>query len=78
MARRLLRLPTLTLFTSGPQCSLCEIAKADLAEVQAVEPFHLRLYDIRKQQDDPLEYERTAWRRLYQVRLRTSLAICPR
>ncbi|BGO98284.1 hypothetical protein NBRC10513v2_002676 [Rhodotorula toruloides] len=66
MAARLTRLPTLTLFTSGPTCSLCEIAKADLAQVQAVQPFHLRVYDIRKQQDDPLEYERTAWRRLYQ------------
>ncbi|BGP05110.1 hypothetical protein JCM10049v2_000914 [Rhodotorula toruloides] len=66
MAARWTRLPTLTLFTSGPTCSLCEVAKADLAQVQAVQPFHLRLYDIRKRQDDPLEYERTAWRRLYQ------------
>ncbi|BGP29182.1 hypothetical protein JCM10296v2_000920 [Rhodotorula toruloides] len=66
MAARLTRLPTVTLFTSGPTCSLCEVAKADLAQVQAVQPFHLRLYDIRKRPDDPLEYERTAWRRLYQ------------
>ncbi|BGP53308.1 hypothetical protein JCM8202_000078 [Rhodotorula sphaerocarpa] len=63
------RLPTLTLFTSGPQCSLCDIAKADLAAVQRNQPFQLRLYDIRRQPadpEDPEEYERTAWRRLYQ------------
>lgn len=69
MALRPRRLPTLTLFTSGPLCSLCDVAKADLAAVQKQHPFHLKLYDIRRKQgDDPQEYERTAWRRLYQVR----------
>lgn len=70
MALRPRRLPTLTLFTSGPLCSLCDVAKADLAAVQQQHPFNLKLYDIRRKQgDDPQEYERTAWRRLYQVRL---------
>lgn len=70
------RLPTLTLFTSGPLCSLCDVAKADLADVQKVQPFHLKLYDIRRklgEQEDREEYERTAWRRLYQVRPRQSI-----
>ncbi|GAA5952930.1 hypothetical protein JCM8115_002386 [Rhodotorula mucilaginosa] len=67
MALRPRRLPTLTLFTSGPLCSLCDVAKADLAAVQKQHPFHLKLYDIRRKQGDDLqEYERTAWRRLYQ------------
>ncbi|GAA5860250.1 hypothetical protein JCM3774_000357 [Rhodotorula dairenensis] len=67
MAVRPRRLPTLTLFTSGPLCSLCDVAKADLASVQRHTPFHLKLYDIRRKHgDDPEEYERTAWRRLYQ------------
>ncbi|BGP37027.1 hypothetical protein JCM10449v2_000931 [Rhodotorula kratochvilovae] len=66
--RPALRLPTLTLFTKeGGLCSLCEVAKTDLKAVAKVAPFHLRLYDIAKQgPDDDLEYERTAWRRLYQ------------
>ncbi|CEQ40245.1 SPOSA6832_01839 [Sporobolomyces salmonicolor] len=67
MPPRPLRLPKLTLFTSGPQCSLCEVAKRDLAEVQKTAPFHLDLYDIRRPAGpDPDEYDRTTWRRLYQ------------
>ncbi|TNY24241.1 hypothetical protein DMC30DRAFT_192733 [Rhodotorula diobovata] len=62
-----LRLPTLTLFTKEGSCSLCDVAKEDLKAVQRVAPFRLQLYDIAKQgPDDDLEYERTAWRRLYQ------------
>ena len=77
MALRPRRLPTLTLFTSGPLCSLCDVAKADLAAVQKQHPFHLKLYDIRRKQGDDLqEYERTAWRRLYQVRLFSLQRIC--
>ncbi|GAA5991532.1 hypothetical protein JCM10908_005748 [Rhodotorula pacifica] len=68
MALRPRRLPTLTLFTSGHLCSLCDVAKVDLAAVQKEQPFHLKLYDIRRKVgvEDPEEYERTAWRRLYQ------------
>lgn len=63
-----LRLPTLTLFTKEGSCSLCDVAKEDLKAIQRVAPFRLQLYDIAKQgPDDDLEYERTAWRRLYQV-----------
>lgn len=63
-----MRLPRLTLFTSGPQCSLCVIAKADLTLLQSIAPFHLTLFDIRKQSTDSLVLakERTTWRRLYQ------------
>lgn len=78
MALRPRRLPTLTLFTSGPLCSLCDVAKDDLASVQRQNPFHLKLYDIRRKHgDDPDEYERTAWRRLYQVRLPLPLPLAP-
>lgn len=62
-----LKLPHLTLFTSGPQCTLCTVAKADLAELQQRVPFHLDLYDIRRPAgEDPDYSDRTAWRRLYQ------------
>ncbi|KAK4698589.1 zinc finger CCHC domain-containing protein 8, partial [Phenoliferia sp. Uapishka_3] len=64
------RLPRLVLFTGGPSCSLCEVAKADLAAVQRLTPFHLSLYDIRRPPHyDPStveESDRTVWRRLYQ------------
>lgn len=69
------RLPRLVLFTGGPSCSLCEVAKADLAAVRATTPFHLSFYDIRRPPNpnyDPStieESDRTVWRRLYQVRL---------
>lgn len=76
MPPRPLRLPTLTLFGKTKNCSLCDVAKADLEDVRKVVPFYWNFYDIAKQgPDDDLEYERTAWRRLYQVRL-VSLA-CP-
>jgi hypothetical protein len=38
-----MRLPRLRLFTGGPECSLCEIAKADLATVKAKVPSNLPL-----------------------------------
>lgn len=63
-------LPHLTLFTSGPQCTLCTVAKADLAALQLTTPFHLDLYDIRRpaipETDPEAASDRTAWRRLYQ------------
>lgn len=86
MPPRLPRLPTFTLFT-GPNCSLCDVAKADLAELRKKVrscsfvhsksvlttellqvPFNLEYYNIKRVEDDPDEYNRTAWRRLYQVR----------
>ena len=62
-----MRIPRLTLFTSGPACSLCTVAKADLAALQKLQPFDLTIYDIRRSESasyDP--YEQTVWRRLYQ------------
>ena len=42
-----LKLPRLTLFTGGPECSLCEVAKQDLKQVQQIVrtllPSHLSL-----------------------------------
>ena len=62
-----MRLPKLTLFTSGPACSLCTVAKADLQLVQKIIPFELNIYDIRRLPgQDQYDYDRTAWRRLYQ------------
>ncbi|GAA5856410.1 hypothetical protein JCM8547_008731 [Rhodosporidiobolus lusitaniae] len=66
MPPRLPRVPTFTLFT-GPHCSLCDVAKADLAELRKKVPFNLNLYNIKRLAgEDPDEYNRTAWRRLYQ------------
>ncbi|GAA5830584.1 hypothetical protein JCM11251_002521 [Rhodosporidiobolus azoricus] len=60
------RLPSLTLFT-GNHCSLCGVAKDALEEVRQKAPFHLSYYNIsRPVGEDPDEYNRTAWRRLYQ------------
>ncbi|GAA5994774.1 hypothetical protein JCM5350_007990 [Sporobolomyces pararoseus] len=63
-----LKLPRLTLFTGGPECSLCEVAKQDLRKVQQIAPFELNYYNIRKipGEDPDLAYDRTTWRRLYQ------------
>ncbi|KAG6817781.1 hypothetical protein H0H87_003189 [Tephrocybe sp. NHM501043] len=45
-AARLGRLPRLTLF-SGPDCSLCDIAKAELARVRQHRPFQLDTVNIQ-------------------------------
>ncbi|GAA5924259.1 uncharacterized protein JCM15063_005584 [Sporobolomyces koalae] len=73
MSSRQLKLPRLTLFTGGPECSLCEVAKQDLHQVQRNEseqqaPFVLNYYNIRKLEgEDPdSAYDRQTWRRLYQ------------
>ncbi|TFK36352.1 hypothetical protein BDQ12DRAFT_736955 [Crucibulum laeve] len=46
MAARIIRLPRLTLF-SGPNCSLCDIAKAELAKVRQSRPFQLETINIQ-------------------------------
>ncbi|KAI0313121.1 hypothetical protein OF83DRAFT_1175968 [Amylostereum chailletii] len=51
------RLAQLTLY-SGPSCSLCDIAKAELAKVRLSRPFDLRVVNIQ----DPGQ-ER--WKRKY-------------
>ncbi|GAA5905402.1 hypothetical protein JCM6882_003150 [Rhodosporidiobolus microsporus] len=66
MPHRPVRLPHLTLFT-GKHCSLCDVAKGTLEEVRKKAPFKLSYYNIsRPDGEDPDEYNRTAWRRLYQ------------
>ncbi|KAG5718874.1 Glutaredoxin-like protein, partial [Termitomyces sp. T112] len=57
MAARLARLPRLTLF-SGPNCSLCDIAKAELAKVRQTRPFELETINIQ----DPGQEK---WKRKY-------------
>ncbi|WVW83763.1 hypothetical protein I302_105784 [Kwoniella bestiolae CBS 10118] len=42
-----IRLPRLTLFTGGKECSLCEVAKQDLAKLRRSTPFELDLWNIR-------------------------------
>ncbi|GAA5873540.1 hypothetical protein JCM16303_001158 [Sporobolomyces ruberrimus] len=68
ITRTKLRLPRLTLFTGGPECSLCEVAKQDLKRVQSRAPFELEYYNIRKvpNEDPDTAFDRTTWRRLYQ------------
>lgn len=45
MAARFPRIPRLVLF-SGPNCSLCDIAKAELAKVKALHDFELQVINI--------------------------------
>lgn len=49
MPARLPLLPRLRLFT-GPNCSLCEVAKSELRKVQATHPFTLDIVDIHSDQ----------------------------
>ena len=58
------RMPHLTLF-SGPHCSLCDDAKAVLAEARATVPFTLSVYDIRDDRAPDVAY----WRRRYQYEI---------
>ncbi|PPQ63263.1 hypothetical protein CVT24_006788 [Panaeolus cyanescens] len=57
MSFRGVRIPRLTLF-SGPNCSLCDIAKAELAKVRKLRPFELDTVNI---QDKGQE----SWKRKY-------------
>lgn len=40
------KLARLTLYTGGPECSLCEIAKQDLEVIRYTHPFDLETYNI--------------------------------
>ena len=53
------RLPLITLYTGGPECSLCEDAKQALYEISQLHPFELETINIRHP-------EHKKWRRLYQ------------
>ncbi|KAL7421744.1 hypothetical protein Q5752_003515 [Cryptotrichosporon argae] len=61
-----LPLPRLTLFTGGKECSLCEVAKADLAAVRRTHPFDITLWNIRAPPAGADKCEAKKWRRLYQ------------
>ncbi|WWC89463.1 uncharacterized protein L201_004387 [Kwoniella dendrophila CBS 6074] len=61
-----IRIPTLTLFTGGKECSLCEVAKQDLANLRRSTPFELNLWNIRDPPSGTDEKEVKKWRRLYQ------------
>ncbi|KAK9894791.1 glutaredoxin 2 [Cystobasidium minutum MCA 4210] len=65
-ATALLRaLPRLTLYTGGPECSLCEVAKEALMELKQKRglQFELETLNIREKGMDP---SLKKWRRLYQ------------
>ncbi|WWD02843.1 hypothetical protein V865_000885 [Kwoniella europaea PYCC6329] len=61
-----LPIPRLTLFTGGKECSLCEVAKQDLAKLRRTTPFELNLWNIRDPPKGTDEREAKKWRRLYQ------------
>ncbi|KAJ9104430.1 hypothetical protein QFC21_001925 [Naganishia friedmannii] len=46
------RLPKLTLYTGGPECSLCEIMKQDLEVVRFTHAFELEMFNIREPPKD--------------------------
>ncbi|KAL7414741.1 hypothetical protein BDY24DRAFT_339134 [Mrakia frigida] len=60
-------LPRLILYTGGPECSLCTVAKEQLALVRKNVPFELELFNIRKieGEESVAAKERKKWRRLY-------------
>lgn len=56
-------LPRLTLYTGGPECSLCEVAKEKLDELRAQStPFELETVNIRANRTDKeLKKARRLW-----------------
>ena len=59
-------LPRLTLYTGGKECSLCEVAKEELAVLRRTHPFDLEYWNIRSPPVGADEREAKKWRRLYQ------------
>lgn len=57
MPARLPKIPRLTLF-SGPNCSLCDIAKAELAKVKDLYHFDLQVINIQDRGQE-------TWKRRY-------------
>ncbi|KIR74415.1 hypothetical protein I310_02022 [Cryptococcus deuterogattii CA1014] len=68
MPRLPLPLPRLTLYTGGKECSLCEVAKEQLALLRKTHPFHLTYFNIRAPPQDVDPREAKKWRRLYHAR----------
>ncbi|WOO77050.1 uncharacterized protein LOC62_01G000649 [Vanrija pseudolonga] len=60
-----LPLPRLTLFT-GQHCSLCEVAKQELAVLRQTHPFDITIWDIRSPPPSASEADAHRWRRAYQ------------
>ncbi|PFH51699.1 hypothetical protein AMATHDRAFT_74752 [Amanita thiersii Skay4041] len=54
------RLPRLTLF-SGPNCSLCDVAKAELAKVRQSRPFKLDVINIQDQGQEKWKKKYAYW-----------------
>lgn len=60
-------LPRITLYTGGPECSLCEVAKEALHRVGRKEAFELETVNIRESKAGrAAAAELKRWRRLYQ------------
>ncbi|KAF9449594.1 hypothetical protein P691DRAFT_790778 [Macrolepiota fuliginosa MF-IS2] len=60
MAARLARTPRLTLF-SGPNCSLCDIAKAELTKVRQRRPFQLETINIQDKGQEQWKKKYVYW-----------------
>ena len=60
------RLPRLTLYTGGKECSLCEVFKAELDKIRRTHPFELEYWNIRDPPTGTNERDSKKWRRLYQ------------
>ncbi|RXK40126.1 hypothetical protein M231_02583 [Tremella mesenterica] len=58
-----LPLPRLTLFTGGKECSLCEVAKQELAILRRTTPFELDTFNIRDPPSSADEKEAKKWPR---------------
>jgi hypothetical protein len=48
--------PRVTLFTTGPECSLCERTRADLDRLARVLAFRLEVVDLRDRPERILDY----------------------
>ncbi|KZT26600.1 DUF836-domain-containing protein [Neolentinus lepideus HHB14362 ss-1] len=60
MASSIGRVARLTLF-SGPNCSLCDIAKAELSKVRATRPFHLDIVNIQDKGQEKWKKKYVYW-----------------
>jgi hypothetical protein len=48
--------PTVVLFTTGPGCSLCEVARAELERLATSWTFRTEVVDLRERQERILDY----------------------
>lgn len=68
-------IPRLVLYTGGPECSLCEVAKAELSKLQKRVRFDVDYWNIRDPPAGSDEREAKKWRRLYQYDIVSDLSV---